>query len=419
MAKLKKFPKDKGLDHTLDLLKEGYLFIGNRANRYQTDIFQTRLIGKKVICLTGAAGAKTFYNTRLFERKNIMPRRVQQTLMGKGGVQGLDGRAHKCRKELFLSCGTEEQEKELVKAADEVWDQAIKEWQNKSEIILFDEAKQILCEAACKWVGVPLSKERVKQTAEALGATIFGFGRIGPIHWKGRMARNKLEAWLRGNVQAVRQGKMNVKHDTILYQMCFYRDEMGELMSPQITAVELLNLIRPIVAVAVYIVFAAVALYENPAYKVKLSLGQEEDLERFNEEVRRYYPFAPFVGAKVKKNFIWKGYAFKKGTLVLLDLYGTNHDERFWKSPYSFNPDRYKKEKISLYNFMPQGGGSLRGHRCMGESITMAMMNIALDVLVNKISYELPPQDLSYSMSCIPTLPSSGVKMSRIKRLNI
>lgn len=233
------------------------------------------------------------------------------------------------------------------------------------------------------------------------------------------MARNKLEAWLRGNVQAVRQGKMNVKHDTILYQMCFYRDEMGELMSPQITAVELLNLIRPIVAVAVYIVFAAVALYENPAYKVKLSLGQEEDLERFNEEVRRYYPFAPFVGAKVKKNFIWKGYAFKKGTLVLLDLYGTNHDERFWKSPYSFNPDRYKKEKISLYNFMPQGGGSLRGHRCMGESITMAMMNIALDVLVNKISYELPPQDLSYSMSCIPTLPSSGVKMSRIKRLNI
>lgn len=45
----------------------------------------------------------------------------------------------------------------------------------------------------------------------------------------------------------------------------------------------------------------------------------------------------------------------------------------------------------------------------------MAMMNVALDVLVNKVSYELPPQDLSYSMSKIPTLPESGVIMKHVK----
>ena len=65
---------------------------------------------------------------------------------------------------------------------------------------------------------------------------------------------------------------------------------------------------------------------------------------------------------------------------------------------------------------MPQGGGSMKGHRCIGENITMAMMNIALDVFVNKISYELPPQDLSYSLSDMPTLPTSGIIMSHIKR---
>lgn len=161
----------------------------------------------------------------------------------------------------------------------------------------------------------------------------------------------------------------------------------------------------------------AVALYENPAYKVQLAFEDKEGKKRFNEEVRCYYPFAPFVGAKVKKNFIWKGYAFKKGTLVLLDLYGTNHDERLWEAPYKFNPDRYKKEKKTPYNFMPQGGGSIKGHRCVGESITLAMMNMALDVLVNKVSYELPHQDLSYSMSNIPTLPASGVIMKHIKRI--
>ena len=28
MRRIKQFPKDKGLDHTISLLKEGYLFIG-------------------------------------------------------------------------------------------------------------------------------------------------------------------------------------------------------------------------------------------------------------------------------------------------------------------------------------------------------------------------------------------------------
>ena len=103
-------------------------------------------------------------------------------------------------------------------------------------------------------------------------------------------------------------------------------------------------------------------------------------------------------------------------TSTLLDLYGTNHDERLWKETYTFNPERYKKEKKNLYNFMPQGGGKLKGHRCIGEDITMAMMNIALDVLVDKITYELPPQDLSYSLSEMPTLPASGIIMRKIKR---
>ena len=60
MVKVKQFPKDKGLDHTLELLNEGYTFIGRRTYRHQTDFFQTRLMGKKVICMTGVDGARIF-----------------------------------------------------------------------------------------------------------------------------------------------------------------------------------------------------------------------------------------------------------------------------------------------------------------------------------------------------------------------
>lgn len=415
MVKVKQFPQDKGLDHTLDLLNEGYAFISHRAYRYQTDLFQTRLMGKKVICMTGVDAAKVFYHPRFFERKYVMPHRVKETLTGKNSIQGLDGRAHKNRKALLMEFTNEEQEKKLITIATKIWEEAIRKWPNEGEIVLINEAEKILCKAACQWLGIPLAEEQVAKTAKALSETIFGFGKIGKQHWQGRVSRNRLEAWLTEMIEDIRAEKMKVKHDTILYEISHVIDETGSLLKPKTAAVELLNLLRPTVAVAVYITFMVLALYENPAYKVQLALGGEEDKGRFNEEVRRYYPFAPFVGAKVKRNFIWRDYAFKKDTLVLLDLYGTNHDERLWHEPYTFNPERYKKEKKNLYNFMPQGGGSLKGHRCAGEQITMDMMNIALEVFIHKISYELKPQDLSYSLSDIPTLPASGIIMSSIK----
>jgi hypothetical protein len=51
----------------------------------------------------------------------------------------------------------------------------------------------------------------------------------------------------------------------------------------------------------------------------------------FVQEVRRFYPFFPFVAAVVKKDFTWKGFEFKEGTLTFLDLYGTNHDPEVWE----------------------------------------------------------------------------------------
>src|SRR3712207_8802226 len=51
----------------------------------------------------------------------------------------------------------------------------------------------------------------------------------------------------------------------------------------------------------------------------------------FVQEVRRYYPFFPFIVALAREDFDWKGYHFEKGTLTVLDLYGTNHDARLWE----------------------------------------------------------------------------------------
>ncbi len=99
-------PRDKSLDSSLALLREGFPFILNRYQRYQTDIFRMRLSGQKVVCLHGHDGARLFYNETHFQRRRAIPTRVQKTLLGQNGIHSLDDKEHRHRKQAFMSLMT-------------------------------------------------------------------------------------------------------------------------------------------------------------------------------------------------------------------------------------------------------------------------------------------------------------------------
>ncbi|WP_368488318.1 cytochrome P450 [Clostridium sp. BJN0013] len=408
---------DKGLDNTFNLLKEGYLFIKNRIDQYQSDLFETHLLGQKVICMTGEEAAKVFYDPGRFQRNGAAPKRVQKTLFGENGIQTMDGETHTHRKNLFKSLTTSLYQRHLAELTLEKWQASVDKWEDTEKVVLFDEAKEILCQAACQWAGVPLLKSEVKDRAEDFGAMVDAFGAVGLRHWKGRRARNRTEDWIKGIIEDVRGGKIKAEEGSALYAMAFHRELDGSQMNNQMAAVELINILRPIVAISTYITFAALALHEHPECKEKLISDDNNYFEMFIQEVRRFYPFTPFLGARVRKNFIWNEYEFNEGMLVLLDIYGTNHDPCIWKNPDEFHPERFKEWKGSLFDFIPQGGGDpAKTHRCPGEGITIEIMKTSLNFLINRIEFEVPEQDLSYSLVRIPTFPESGFVMTNIKR---
>src|SRR5690606_10190120 len=96
-------PSDAKLDRTLSLLHDGYTFIEKRCRENHTDIFETRVMVEKAVCLHGKEAASIFYDTERFQRKGATPKRIQKTLFGEGGVQTLDKEAHRHRKEAFMS----------------------------------------------------------------------------------------------------------------------------------------------------------------------------------------------------------------------------------------------------------------------------------------------------------------------------
>ncbi|MGM0749717.1 MAG: cytochrome P450 [Bacillota bacterium] len=413
----KQVPHDKALDNSLAMMREGYLFIKNRVDRYQSDLFETRLLGQKAICMSGEEAAKVFYDPERMKRNGALPKRLLKTLFGVDAIQTMDGDAHTHRKLLFMSLMTPPHQKRLVELAMEQWLAALSKWEGAEKVELFEEAKNVLCKIACQWAGVPLKESEVKERADDFSAMVDAFGAVGPRHWKGRRARPRAEEWIRDIIENVRAGKTEAEKGTALYEMAFHTELDGSRLDTQMAAVELINVLRPIVAISTFITFSALALHNHPEYKEKLKSGNGDDLEMFVQEVRRFYPFGPFLGAQARKDFVWNQCEFKEGMLVLLDLYGTNHDARLWEDPNEFRPERFKDRNEQLFDLIPQGGGDpAKGHRCPGEGITIEVMKVTLDFLINHIEYEVPEQDLSYSLVRMPSLPESGFVMSRIRR---
>src|SRR5690625_7805221 len=81
-------------------------------------------------------------------------------------------------------------------------------------------------------------------------------------------------------------------HDnTILYRFAWQHDMNGDLFNSKTAAVEIINLLRPIVAISIFINFLMLAIHHYPEEKEKLKSGVNQFLEMFVQEVRRFYPF--------------------------------------------------------------------------------------------------------------------------------
>ncbi|MEU4333673.1 cytochrome P450 [Micromonospora lupini] len=409
-------PADRTPDSTLALLRAGYRFIGERCDRYGSDVFQTRILLAPTICLRGRPAAMLFYDNERFQRDSAMPLRVQRTLTGRGGVQGLDGAEHADRKAMFMSIMTPAAVQRLGQLFDDEWRARIPAWEAAGPVPLYDEVGRLLTRAVCAWAGVPLATSQVDRRAVDLHAMIEGPAVVGPRHWRGLLARRRAERWIGNLVERARIGIHPAPAGSPLAIVSEHRDARGALLPRRTAAVELLNLLRPVVAVDRYIVFAALALRDHPGWRERVR-GDDEATGQFVQEVRRYYPFFPMAAARVRRSFDWEGHHFPRGRRVLLDLYGTNHHPALWPEPELFRPERFAGRRVDPFELVPQGGGDhTTGHRCAGEWITIDLMKRAVTNLTGGMRYEVPPQDLTLDLRRMPALPPSGLTLTDIRR---
>ncbi len=348
-----------------------------------------------------------------------MPPIALMLLQGVGSVQMQDGQAHRRRKKMFMSLMTADRLAQWTGIFEEQWQSRIPQWADMDEVVLHTEVEQLLCSAVCRWVGVPLTEAAVQQRAYEFAAMIEGAGAVGPRNWKGMLLRSRTEAWARSIIDGVRAGHVSLPEGCTAQAIALHREESDELLDADIAAVELINLLRPTVAVARYVTFAALALHQYPQCRHEVESGNEIYLEWLVQEVRRFYPFFPTVGGRALEDFEWRGMRFLKGDWVLLDLYGTNHDPRIWGDPQQFRPERFHDWDGSPFNFIPQGGGDFDlGHRCAGEWLTIQTVKTATRLLVTAMKYDVPAQSLRINLSRMPAIPESRFVISNVRQVS-
>lgn len=179
--------------------------------------------------------------------------------------------------------------------------------------------------------------------------------------------------------------------------------------------------------------FSWYLLSQNPEKELKLieelnrvlngRLPTPEDYQklRYTEAVlaesMRLFPPAWALGRLAVEDHEIAGYLIPKGSLVLVSMYVTHRDKRFWQNSDEFIPERWEeisvKEASNKYIYFPFGGGV---RRCIGENFAWTEGVLLLATIARKWKLQLEPSQRFAVKPMITLRPKYGMKMRLQKR---
>lgn len=395
-------------DHSLAFLAEGYPFGHRRFEKLGVDAFRTRLMGREVTMLRGHDAARFFYEGELFDRVGAMPRSVLHSLQDEKSVQTLVGEDHRERKGLFTRMLDEQGDAALADAFAAEWDRAQGVWA-QGPVSLLTASAQVLTDAVLRWLRIDEPAQRRRMLAHQNAAMIDGAGSFGPRNWHGRVLRLSTESWARDLVRRYRSvGAPAGSPIRVL---------LDAGLSDDVAAIELLNLLRPTVAVSRFIAFAALALHQHPTWHERVR-DDDAAVRAFTQEVRRTTPFFPAIGGRARAHALWRDVAVSPGDWVILDLFATNRHPGEWADAGSFDPARFegkKRAQDAQNRVVAQGAGDIaRTHRCPGEPATIALLDVAVKKIANA-DWLVPDQDLRVDLRRLPATPGARGMLVKVR----
>jgi cytochrome P450 len=190
------------------------------------------------------------------------------------------------------------------------------------------------------------------------------------------------------------------------------RDEKGAGMSVRQVRDEVMTLLLAgHETTALVLTWAFLLLDRNPEARGRLEaelaavLGGEpaspEDVPNLPytqavvNETLRLYPPAYVTGREAIRDTTIHGMHLPKGHIVLISMYTTHRDERFFPEPDAFRPERWLDgldKRLPRAAFIPFGLGS---RKCIGASFAMMEATLLLATIARRWRFELVPAEIA------------------------
>jgi cytochrome P450 len=120
------------------------------------------------------------------------------------------------------------------------------------------------------------------------------------------------------------------------------------------------------------------------------------------KESMRLYPPAWISDRVALNDDTYKNFSFPNGSIIIVFYYGLHRDERYWKNPTAFIPERFEKknsDKEKLKAYYPFGAGP---RLCIGNNFAMAEMAIFLQTMIHR--FDIKPGTVAPKINPLVTL---------------
>jgi cytochrome P450 len=133
-------------------------------------------------------------------------------------------------------------------------------------------------------------------------------------------------------------------------------------------------------------------------------------------EALRLYPPAPGVAREPIEDVVLGGYRVPKGSLVIVNAYVMQRDERFFEYPERFDPSRFEpgwEQRIPRYAYLPFGAGP---RVCIGNSFAMMSARLILATVAQQWRMALEPSQQVVPIALVTVRARDGVRMQLTTR---
>lgn len=132
-------------------------------------------------------------------------------------------------------------------------------------------------------------------------------------------------------------------------------------------------------------------------------------LESVIKETMRLFPAGTWTGRLAMQPFQLDSHYLPKGTWIVMSPYITHRIPELFPEPYRFLPDRWISLHRSAYEFMPFSAGP---RYCIGTSLGMMQLKIALAMIFQRYSFQLKPDTVVECVGLNSIRPKYGLPMT-------